>query len=112
MEIKVNPRTPTPYDHLLNYPWTLARKKEQVGVTSEYYQRYMYVSGKSLIRRLVHVSENDVATLARSPSSMRRNSLASRGGRKEKEEEAPPHQGKSTTNFQAQRPATLLVLQL
>jgi hypothetical protein len=33
------PRLPTPYYHLLNYQWTLERKREQVGATSEYYLR-------------------------------------------------------------------------
>jgi hypothetical protein len=72
----------------------------------------MYVSGKLPVRRLVHVRANEDTTLARPLSSLLGNALASREVRKEKEEEAPPHHERSSTNFTAQRPSTPLVLQL
>jgi hypothetical protein len=37
--IKTNPRPPTQYYHLLDYQWTLEKKRGQIEATNEYYLR-------------------------------------------------------------------------
>jgi hypothetical protein len=39
MLIKTNPRSPTPYYHLLDYQWILEKKRGQIEATNEYYRR-------------------------------------------------------------------------